>query len=141
VTGSFEIASNNGNHAPSALYTIYASGRGMAANFAPRLASNPIGQTGFGVVSVSAERTASLQLLNVGMADVHISAIDRISGSSDFTVDPAPVFPIAIAPGAQAIVTLKYHPTNEGDFDAAFNIVSDDPRSPRMIAVTGTGPS
>ncbi len=132
---AFDIASNDSGSP----YLILASGRGITAPLTPRLGTNPISQTGFGTVSSPSDRTLPLQLFNVGTADLHISAINRKDGSSDFTIDPAPAFPMTIAPGAETDVTLKYHPTGNGDAKATFQIVSDDPHSPRSVVVTGTG--
>ncbi len=133
---AFDIASNDPS-VPS--YLIPASGRGIAAPLVARLGTNPISQTGFGTVSGAVDRTIPLQLFNVGTADLQISSINRTDGSSDFTIDPAPAFPITIAPGAESDVTLKYHPTGNGDVNATFQIASNDPHSPRSLMVTGTG--
>jgi hypothetical protein len=103
------------------------------------LATNPTANCGFGVVTLPDSRTITVQLFNVGLAPLNISGITLTSGSSDFTLTPAPTFPIQIAPGAESDITIQFLPTGSGDRTAEFTIVSDDPRSPFKITASGTG--
>jgi hypothetical protein len=116
---------------------VLVSGRGVQAAVA-RLSTNPSAATGFGTVASKNNRTISVQMFNTGTADLHVLAIN-VTGSSDFSVDPAPVFPITIAPGGESDVTLKYAPTQSRDDNAAFEIVSDGIPASRTIQVYGTG--
>jgi hypothetical protein len=128
---AFQIVSND----PNSPYNLPASGSGVAGK-AARLATNPACATGFGEVPVNAFRTITLQLFNTGTKDLHVSAITANSG---FSLDPAPVLPITIAPGAESDVTLKFQPLVSGDAYGTVEIVSDDPRKSRQIKLHGTG--
>ncbi len=133
-SAGFDIVSND----PGSPFVLLASGRGVPAG-APRLATNPSVATGFGTVQGKGSRTVPLQLFNTGTADLHVSAIN-VTGSSDFSVDPAPALPITIAPGAETDVTLKYQPSENGNVQAVFEVVvSDDARLSRKIQANGTG--
>ena len=111
------------------------SGRGVAPG-KPRLATNPANKTSFG--AASADRSLTLQIFNVGTADLQITAIDR-TGSSDFSLDPAPTLPLTIAAGAESDVTIKYHPTSNGDAKAEFKITATDSATAHEFDVSGTG--
>ncbi len=106
---------------------------------APRLAANPTGQANFGLTSAASPRSIPLQLFNVGTKDLHISAISMASGSSDFSLDPVPVFPITIAPGAEVDVNIMYRPSTSGAPSASFRIVSDDSLGALSLDVAGMG--
>jgi hypothetical protein len=67
-----------------------------------------------------------------------VLSVDRVSGSSDFTVLPAPVTPLAIAPGAQVDFTIEYdpNPTVHGSTETAtIRITTDDPVPPLLDVV------
>jgi hypothetical protein len=130
-TAAFQIAGND----PNSPYNLPASGKGVAAQ-APRLATNPACATGFGEVYVNASRAITLQLFNTGTQDLHVSAI---TVSPDFSLDPAPVVPVTIAPGAEFEVTLKFQPSRSGYAQGTVEIASDEPRKSRQIQLHGTG--
>jgi photosystem II stability/assembly factor-like uncharacterized protein len=123
---------------PASPYIRKATGRGVMAR-APRLAANPTGQANFGLTSAASPRSIPLQLFNVGTKDLHISAISMASGSSDFSLDPVPVFPITIAPGAEVDVNIMYRPSTSGAPSASFRIVSDDSLGALSLDVAGMG--
>lgn len=137
---------NNGGNSP---YALSATGRGVAAK-SPRLATNPASiptipnsnatppNTDFGPTTNKNPRSIPLQLFNVGTTPLAIQSINQ-SGSSDFSLSPAPVFPINIAAGGQASVTISYTPTSNGQASATFQIASNDPLSPSTLKVQGTG--
>jgi hypothetical protein len=114
---------------------VSASGRGVAKG-KPRIALNPVNVTSFG--AASADRSLVVQVFNVGTDDLTISDIKPL-GSSDFSLDPAPALPLTITPGAESDLTIKYHPTSNGDANATFQIVSNDTGSPYTYAVSGKG--
>jgi hypothetical protein len=127
------------NDPTQATRTIPASGTGVNTGLVQRLAANPISTVGFGTVETGANRTVPVQLFNVGTAALNVSAITLSSGSHDFLVNPAPTFPIVIAPGGESDITLQFAPTGSGPLTAEFSIVSDDPRSPLKLTASGTG--
>ena len=124
----------NSNDSTSPL-VLNASGRGVAKG-KPRIAINPVNATGFG--STAADRSAVVQIFNVGTDDLIISDIKHV-GSSDFSLDPAPTFPLTIVAGAESDLTIKYHPTSNGDANATFQIESNDAATPYTYSVSGTG--
>ena len=126
-----EIVSNDA----ASPYSLSATGRGVAPGKA-RLATNPIGKTSFG--AASADRSIAVQLYNVGTKDLTISAISQ-TGSSDFSLDPAPTYLLTIAAGAESDLNIKYHPTSNGAATATFNITASDSVTPHAFEVSGTG--
>ncbi len=130
-TALLNIVSND----PSSPAVVTVSGRGAAPG-KPRLATNPANKTSFG--AASADRSLTLQFFNVGTADLQITGIDR-TGSSDFSLDPAPTFPITITAGAENDLTIKYHPTSNGIAKAAFQITATDSPTAHEFDVSGTG--
>jgi hypothetical protein len=124
----------NSNDASSP-FVLNASGRGVAKGKA-RIAVNPVNATGFG--SASADRSAVVQIFNVGTDDLVIDDIKHV-GSSDFSLDPVPTFKLTIAAGAESDLIIKYHPTSNGDANATFQIESNDAATPYTYSVSGTG--
>jgi photosystem II stability/assembly factor-like uncharacterized protein len=124
----------NSNDASSP-FVLNASGRGVAKGKA-RIAVNPVNATGFG--SASADRSAVVQIFNVGTDDLVIDDIKHV-GSSDFSLDPVPTFKLTIAAGAESDLTIQYHPTSNGDANATFQIESNDAATPYTYSVSGTG--
>jgi hypothetical protein len=118
---------------------IQASGTGVNTGLVQRLATNPIAAVGFGPTATGANRTVSVQLFNVGSAALSISSITRTSGSNDFSLNPAPSFPIVIPPGGESDITLQFAPSGSGAMTAEFTLASDDPRSPLKLSARGTG--
>jgi hypothetical protein len=123
---------SNDSASPSVLH---ASGRGVAKG-KPRLATNPVEAISFG--TTSADRNVAVQLFNVGTDDLTITDIEH-DGSSDFSLDPASTFPRAVTAGGESDLTIKYHPTSNGDAAATSNIVSNDLNSPYTYGISGTG--
>jgi hypothetical protein len=120
-------------------YRISASGTGVNTNLVQRLATNPITNVGFGTVDTGANRSVTVQLFNVGTAPLSVSGITLSNGSANFSLTPAPVFPIAIAAGGESDITVQFAPTGAGALTAEFTIVSDDPHQPLKLNATGTG--
>ena len=127
------------NDVTQATRLIPASGTGVNTELLPRLAANPITSVGFGTVFTGADRSVPVQLFNVGTAPLNISAINQTSGSNDFSLSPAPTYPISIPPGGEFDVNFKFAPTGSGPISAVFSVVSDDTRSPLSMATSGTG--
>jgi kumamolisin len=85
-----------------------------------------------------------IRVYNVGNRDLMILSVKRVAGSTDFSVLPAPVTPLAIAPGAQVDFTVVFNPTAFGVVEAAtIQIVSNDPVTPvldlRTDGIGGVG--
>ena len=78
--------------------------------------------------------TAPLTISNIAL-----SAAPANPGSADFSLVPAPTFPIVIPPGGESDVTFQFAPAGAGPLCAEFTITSDDPIPTRTLTATGTG--
>lgn len=121
-------------------HTIAASGLGVNTGLVQRLATNPLSTVGFGTVFVGLNRTIPVQLFNVGTAGLSVTAITLTSGSNDFSMNPAPTFPIAIPPGGESDITIQFAPSGSSAVAAQFTIASDDPHAPlKLLYASGAG--
>lgn len=78
-----------------------------------------------------------IHVYNVGNRDLMILSVQRVAGSTDFTVLPAPATPLAIAPGAQIDFTVAFNPTTTGVLEVAtIQIISNDPVTPVLDLLT-----
>jgi kumamolisin len=113
---------------------------GLQHFYGPAIAVNLQDNLSFGIVC-RGPKFLTLQIFNVGTKNLFIISVQRLSGSSDFTVLPAPATPLAIAPGDQVNLTIEYDPTIRGLPEAAtIRIVSDDPVTPLLdLVATGFG--
>lgn len=138
VDGSYRIDVVT-NDPSQATRTISASGTGVSTGLVQRLATNPIATVGFGTVTSGSNRTIAVQLFNVSTADSSVTSISRTGGISDFSLNPAPSFPIAIPVGGESDITLQFAPSGSGAVQAEFTIASDDLRSPLKLTASGVG--
>jgi hypothetical protein len=73
----------------------------------------------------------TLEVYNVGAADLTITSVQRLMGSADFIVLPTPATPLVIAPTDGVEFTVQYLPTISGTPETAIiRITSDDPTAP-----------
>jgi Abnormal spindle-like microcephaly-assoc'd, ASPM-SPD-2-Hydin len=127
------------NDPTQATRTIPASSTAVNTGLLQRLATNPIASVGFGTVTTGTNRTIPVQLFNVGTVALNIASITLTSGSADFSLNPAPAFPIAIPPGGESDITVQFAPSGSGALTAEFTIASDDPHAPLKLNASGTG--
>ncbi len=119
-------------------HLLLASGVGTTTASVPRLAVNA--NLGFGEVSKQAvSRKIQAKLSNAGLSDLKINSITRTDGSSAFSLDAPPAFPVTLHPGETLDCTFKYQPGSNGSDDATFQIQSNDPRTPYTLKATGSG--
>ena len=113
---------------------------GLRRFYGPVIAVNLQDDLGFGTVCCDQE-FRTLQVFNVGTRDLMILSIARLSGSSDFTLLPAPTLPLAVAPGDQVDFTIRYQPTTRGVPElATFRVTSNDPVTPQLdLVASGMG--
>ena len=92
----------------------------------------------FGTVC-SGPQYLNLQIFNVGSQDLVISSVQRLMGSTDFSVLPTPATPLVVAAGEDIIFTVVFNPTVVGVPElATIRIVSNDPNAPFVdLAATG----
>ena len=98
----------------------------------------------FGTVCLGGREDLTLQIFNVGVADLVITSVQRLTGSASITVLPMPGTPLVIAPGEEVDFTVLYQPAVIGASDTTtIRIESNDPTAPvvdlQATAVTGTG--
>lgn len=81
----------------------------------------------------------SLEIFNVGKSDLVITSVQRLMGSTSFSVLATPGTPLVIAAGEHVNFTIKYDPTAAGTTEiATIRIVSNDPDAPIVdLAATG----
>lgn len=110
----------------------------LGAPTGPLLAVNT--NLNFGTVCPGQTPTTLLQLFNVGAANLTVTNIKRISGSSDFTVS-GPAFPVTITPGEEVdwTITLTVTSSSTNPENAVFEIDSNDTFQPtRQLTYTAT---
>ena len=83
----------------------------------------------------------TIQVFNVGTANLVIDSVQWLMGSPSFTVLGSPGTPLVIGPGEQVDFTVMYIPAAAGGAETAtIRIVSNDPAAPVVdLTVTGTG--
>ncbi len=78
----------------------------------------------------------TLTVYNVGSADLVITSVQRLVGSTDFTVLPVPATPLVVSPGEEIDFTVVFTPAGGGPFVAAIiRIISNDPGAPFVDVV------
>jgi Abnormal spindle-like microcephaly-assoc'd, ASPM-SPD-2-Hydin len=103
--------------------------------YGPAIAVNLQDDLNFGV-ACRKPRYRTVHVYNVGNRDLMILSVQRVPGSSDFTVLPAPATPLAIAPGAGIDFTVEYRPTVPGVASTAtIQLTSNDPVDPTLDLV------
>ena len=116
-------------------------GRGafeFAAASGPVIAVNPQNGLSFGNGCVGSPERLTLQVFNVGSADLVINSVQRLMGSTDFSVLPNPATPLVISPNAEVDFTVQYNPTAAGPQQATIRVASTDPAAP-FVDLTATG--
>lgn len=93
----------------------------------------------FGTVCLG-PKSLTLQVFNVGVEVLTIYSVQRILGSTAFSIEPFPSTPLDIAPGGEVDFTLSYEPTTPGTIDlATIRINSNDQESPTVdLLASGT---
>jgi photosystem II stability/assembly factor-like uncharacterized protein len=106
----------------------------------PSIAVNLENDLSFGTVC-QGPYFLSLEIFNVGKKDLVINSVQRLMGSTSFSVSATPGTPLVIAEGEHVNFTIKYNPTTPGVTEiATIRIVSNDPDAPVVdLAATGRG--
>jgi hypothetical protein len=105
----------------------------------PVIAVNPQQGLAFGDIGTG-PAYLTLEVFNVGAADLIIDSVQRLMGSSGFTVLAAPGTPLTIIPGNHVDFTIRYIPTATRctQETATIRISSNDP-SARFVDMLATG--
>jgi Abnormal spindle-like microcephaly-assoc'd, ASPM-SPD-2-Hydin len=80
-----------------------------------------------------------LTLNNSGNATLTISNI--ISSSPEFLTPDVIAYPMEVGPGDSTEVVIRFAPTTFGPKNAIITVISDDPKGPHTIAVSGMAPA
>jgi Abnormal spindle-like microcephaly-assoc'd, ASPM-SPD-2-Hydin/Galactose oxidase, central domain len=136
--------------APGA-YTIQVIANGIASDpvdahivaAAPAIAVNLQDGLQFGTVC-SEPQFLTIEVFNVGNADLIVDSVARLSGSSDFTVLANPVTPLTISAGDHVGFSVRFEAMKRGVLETAtIRITSNDPVTPHFDFLTsgtrGTG--
>ncbi|HEV3176318.1 MAG TPA: choice-of-anchor D domain-containing protein [Stellaceae bacterium] len=105
---------------------------------APRLTTLIADAGSFGKVCVDSFRDQPLTLLNSGRCTLTIANI--LSSSGEFLVPQVLSYPFTIGAGDAVDVPIRFQPTGFGAKSATITVASDDPSSPKTIAVSGDAP-
>jgi Galactose oxidase, central domain len=129
-------------------YTLQVIANGIASDpvnvkivpAAPAIAVNLQDDLQFGTVCTGTS-WLTLEVFNVGGADLIINSVSRFSGSTDFDVLPNPVTPPTLAAGDHVDFTITFNPTTAGVPESAvIRIDSNDPVTPDFdVTANGTG--
>ena len=93
----------------------------------------------FGTVCPGSTQYLTIEVSNVGVADLVITSVQRLMGSADFTVLPNPATPLILAAGEDIEFTVAYTPTGAAAFEVAtIRIITNDPNAP-VVDLTATG--
>ena len=135
----FDLAFHNGELRAATF------GRGMFSFVKPAGPSIAVGlQDGlaFGTVCAGSTHFLAIEVSNVGAADLVISSVQRLMGSTDFTVLANPATPLSLAPGETIDFTVAFTPTGLTPEIATIRIITNDPNAPFVdlttTAVLGT---
>jgi Abnormal spindle-like microcephaly-assoc'd, ASPM-SPD-2-Hydin len=93
----------------------------------------------FGNGCAGTPKYLTVQVFNVGTQDLVVNSVQRLNGSTDFSVLPNPSTPVTISPNSEVDFTVRYMPTTTGTQQATIRISSNDPAAPFFdLTTTGT---
>jgi len=106
----------------------------------PSIAVDLEAQLEFGLVC-HGPKFLTLKVFNVGSGDLVVNSVQRIMGSTGFSVAPNPGTPVVIEAGEELSFTVQFIPSTPGFPEAAtIRITSNDPNAPFVdLLATGFG--
>jgi photosystem II stability/assembly factor-like uncharacterized protein len=97
----------------------------------PVIAVSLSGNLAFGTVCRGSTQYQTITVYNVGVTDLVITSVQRLMGSTDFTVLANPGTPLSLAAGEEVAFTVAFSPTGPAGLEAAtIRIISNDPAAP-----------
>src|SRR2546422_1037437 len=90
----------------------------------------------FGNISVGSSSTQTVTLINSGAASITVSQAS-VSGAGFSNNGLTP--PLTLPPGQRSTLTVRFAPQASGRVTGSLSVVSNDPHSPTMIGLNGTG--
>jgi hypothetical protein len=148
-TATFSFASNDANESPfNFSITGVATGQPeivMEGNDSiswPDIADGDLDPnqtvTNFGNVNMGSSGTRFYRIRNVGTDTLNVAS--AISSSSQYTFESLPL-PLALAPGAEEVFTVRFTPATYGETQTTLTLTNNDPgtESTYTFALKGTG--
>ncbi|MCX6622523.1 MAG: choice-of-anchor D domain-containing protein, partial [Acidobacteria bacterium] len=121
------------NDATNASLKVPLNGVGIAA--APKIVVEPA-SLDFGTVATGQTTARTIRISNTGDALLTVSGV---SAGGMFVVLP-PGFPLPVAMGADAVITVLFNPGAEGAQNGMLTITSNDPANSTLrVPLTGVG--
>ena len=103
----------------------------------PSIAVNLENNLEFGTVC-QGPQFLTLEVFNVGVSDLVITSVQRLMGSTGFSVLATPGTPLVIEAGEHVDFTVRYVPTGAVAETATIRILSNDPTAPAVdLSATG----
>ena len=130
-TGTLNVNSNDPD-SPSIAVSL--SGTGVQQQQACNLSVNPTALA-FGNVTVNTSSTLGTTVSNSGNLTCNVT-LNR-SGSNDFAITSPSSF--NVTPGGSANVSVSYTPGQVGTDTGQVAVTSNDPNSPAVVSLSGTG--
>lgn len=104
----------------------------------PSIAINLEDGLDFGTVC-SGPDYLTITVYNVGAADLVVNSVQRLVGSTEFSVLSTPATPVVVDPGDSIEFTVKFTPVTPGPATATIRISTNDPTAPFVdVPATGT---
>jgi len=116
-------------------------GRGVFELAAPTGPAILVGETVLDFGEACAETGADrlIHVSNAGSQNLVVSSVQRLAGSSSFTVLGTPSTPLSIAPGDAATFTAHYTPTVPGTAESAIIRISSNDSAVPFVDLVATG--
>ena len=131
----FDLAFHNGELRAATF------GRGMFSFVKPTGPAIAVGledDLDFGTVCAGSTHYLTIEVSNVGAADLVVTSVQRLMGSADFTVLANPATPLSLAPGENIDFTVAFTPTGLAPEIATIRIITNDPAAP-FVDLTAIG--
>src|SRR5262249_11040688 len=120
-------------NSPAGVLRASTFGRGvfeLAAPSGPTVAINAENGLQFDKVCIGKSVDLTLQVLSVGTQPLRIDSVERILGSSEFTVLSNPGTPLTLPVGSSVSFTVRFTPTSQNPQKATIRVSTNDPGAP-----------
>jgi hypothetical protein len=130
---------------PGALLPNFRASSGNSNGFVARLSANAVidvspATIDFGSVLLNvASQPQLVTVTNNSTATLNFSSPPALSGANVAEFSSATTCGVSLAPDKSCTVTLSFLPTVEGAATASLTFTDDDPSSPQVVPITGTG--
>ncbi|MBV8400865.1 MAG: choice-of-anchor D domain-containing protein, partial [Acetobacteraceae bacterium] len=105
----------------------------------PVIAVSLSGNLALGTVCPGSTQYQTITIYNVGVTDLVITSVQRLMGSTDFSVLANPGTPLSLTAGEDIEFTVAFSPTGPAGLEAAtIRIITNDPNAP-VVDLMATG--